>query len=86
MSVLSEGEASFLASIVRNTLNTPSNVWIGLHDSTQVQLHLSDISDAAMDTQTLFLFLVPSQEIHYSVLELRELRGCVGKREGFGVS
>uniref|UniRef100_A0A671F6D7 C-type lectin domain-containing protein n=1 Tax=Rhinolophus ferrumequinum TaxID=59479 RepID=A0A671F6D7_RHIFE len=35
VSVLSAGEASFLASLVKNNLKGQSNVWIGLHDPTQ---------------------------------------------------
>uniref|UniRef100_A0A8B9WTU5 C-type lectin domain-containing protein n=1 Tax=Bos mutus grunniens TaxID=30521 RepID=A0A8B9WTU5_BOSMU len=34
-SVLSGTEGSFLASLVRNNLNTQSDVWIGLHDPTE---------------------------------------------------
>ena len=35
VSVLSGGEASFLASLVKAYLNTYSNIWIGIHDPTQ---------------------------------------------------
>ena len=39
-SVLSGTEGSFLASLVSNNLNTQSDVWIGLHDPTEVHLFL----------------------------------------------
>ncbi|XP_059973492.1 lithostathine-like isoform X1 [Mesoplodon densirostris] len=35
VSVLSGSEGSFVASLVKNSLNTPSAVWIGLHDSSE---------------------------------------------------
>ncbi|XP_074190000.1 lithostathine [Rhinolophus sinicus] len=35
VSVLSAGEASFLATLVKNNLNIQSNVWIGIHDPTE---------------------------------------------------
>ena len=42
-SVLSGTEGSFLASLVRNNLNTQSDVWIGLHDPTEVHLFLYNL-------------------------------------------
>ncbi|XP_027972129.1 lithostathine-like isoform X1 [Eumetopias jubatus] len=35
VSVLSGSEASFVASLVKNSVNTYSNIWIGLHDPTE---------------------------------------------------
>ncbi|XP_074188346.1 lithostathine isoform X2 [Rhinolophus sinicus] len=35
VSVLSAGEASFLATLVKTNLNIQSNVWIGIHDPTE---------------------------------------------------
>ncbi|XP_008588340.1 PREDICTED: lithostathine-like [Galeopterus variegatus] len=35
VSVLSGAEASFVSSLVKNTVNTFSYIWIGLHDPTQ---------------------------------------------------
>nr|XP_019574625.1 PREDICTED: lithostathine-like [Rhinolophus sinicus] len=35
VSVLSAGEASFLATLVKTNLNIQTNVWIGIHDSRQ---------------------------------------------------
>jgi len=43
VSVLSGAEESFVASLVRNNLNTQSDIWIGLHDPTEVHLHLSNL-------------------------------------------
>ena len=43
VSVLSGAEDSFVASLVKNNLNTQSDIWIGLHDPTEVHLHLSDL-------------------------------------------
>lgn len=40
MSVLSRAEASFVASLVKNNVNTYPNIWIGLHDPTEVWTHL----------------------------------------------
>ncbi|XP_001498186.4 regenerating islet-derived protein 3-gamma-like [Equus przewalskii] len=35
VSILSGAEASFVGSLVKNTVNTYSYIWIGLHDPTQ---------------------------------------------------
>ncbi|XP_055395096.1 lithostathine [Bubalus kerabau] len=35
VSVLSGAEESFVSSLVRNNLNTQSDIWIGLHDPTE---------------------------------------------------
>nr|XP_045739935.1 regenerating islet-derived protein 3-gamma-like [Mirounga angustirostris] len=35
VSVLSGSEANFVASLVKNSANTYSNIWIGLHDPTE---------------------------------------------------
>ncbi|XP_004742347.1 lithostathine-like [Mustela lutreola] len=35
VSVLSGAEASFVASLIKNSANTYSNIWIGLHDPTE---------------------------------------------------
>ncbi|XP_057598525.1 lithostathine-like [Hippopotamus amphibius kiboko] len=35
VSVLSGAEGSFVASLVKNSLKTPSDVWIGFHDPTE---------------------------------------------------
>uniref|UniRef100_A0A8D0TK28 C-type lectin domain-containing protein n=1 Tax=Sus scrofa TaxID=9823 RepID=A0A8D0TK28_PIG len=40
VSVLSGAEASFMSSLIKNNLNALSDVWIGLHDPTEVCLHL----------------------------------------------
>lgn len=61
MSVLSGAEASFVSSLIKNNLNALSDVWIGLHDPTEVRLHLlpSVTSQDAMATQAHFLSPVP---------------------------
>lgn len=41
VSVLSRSEASFVASLVKNSVNTYSYVWMGLHDPTEVCTHFS---------------------------------------------
>ena len=43
VSVLSGAEESFVASLIKNNLNTQSDIWIGLHDPTEVHLHLSNL-------------------------------------------
>ena len=43
VSVLSGAEDSFVASLVKNNLNTQSDIWIGLHYPTEVHIHLSDL-------------------------------------------
>lgn len=37
VSILSGAEASFVASLVKNQLNSYSNIWIGFHDPTEVR-------------------------------------------------
>ena len=41
VSVLSGSEASFVASLVKNSVNSYSYVWMGLHDPTEVCTHFS---------------------------------------------
>lgn len=47
VSVLSGAEASFLASLVKVNLNTHSNIWIGIHDPTQVREYLLSVISLA---------------------------------------
>ena len=51
-SVLSGAEASFMSSLIKNNLNALSDVWIGLHDPTEVRLHLL-LSVTSQDVQCL---------------------------------
>uniref|UniRef100_G1MBC5 C-type lectin domain-containing protein n=1 Tax=Ailuropoda melanoleuca TaxID=9646 RepID=G1MBC5_AILME len=49
VSVLSGAEASFVASLVKNSVNTYPNIWIGLHDPTEVWTHLLFITLNALE-------------------------------------